>query len=243
MADLYTNLHRTAQHSPHLVGEVMEAFGAIPLSPKLLADLDSILWNSAHPSRTTVPPEVRAAAIRAIADRTLRPPIQISCDESFGIIDRLKTFELFVSVVRQCPDPEVVATVLDRLPEILQTEANAMMTSWEAIDRSSFRDRRVPPCVSNEAHNLLPTVEGLIERGTCSRGLIRELGHLIEEGDRIDSALTVHKVAALVGRITPRTWNPIIQGVLHRCLRAVDRAFYGSLKQERLDDSSTAAGC
>jgi hypothetical protein len=218
MGLLSMDLHHAAKVQPILIADVVEALGSVPISPRLLDDLDSLLVNTAHPSRTAMPPQVRAAAVRAIADRVSCPPAQFACDESVGIIDSRGVFELFALVAKECRHPEVVGAVLDRMLDVLRDEADCMRLSWDDIGRSSFLERKGRYPIGAELKNLVPVLEEVFADKDEQEFRLQQLGASILQGDRIDGALMLHSLGDLIGKVTPRSWAPILQRALHRLM-------------------------
>lgn len=213
------DLHRNAVLHPVLVAEVVEALGAAPVSPRLLSDLDSLLWNTAHPARSGMLPQVRAAALRAIAARVSCPPVQVACDPSVGIIDMRGVFDLFVSCVKGCPQPEVVRVVLDTMSDLLRDEADRMRLSWDSIESSSFFERKGRCPVGSELKDIFPLIEDIFAGSYDSLARMQQLDSAIRQADRIDGALMLHGLGEFIGKVTPRSWAPRVQRALLSLLR------------------------
>jgi hypothetical protein len=230
LAQLMMSLHRSAESHPLPVAEVVRALPSVPVDAHLLYGLDSLLVNTVHPARSSIPPMVREAAIHALADRVRKPPLRFACDEAEGAIDRHGAFELLVDVVHKRREPSVVAAAVSRIGEMLRDEARLMLTTKEGIAQSTFVQ-------SAPKSSPIATVASLGDRvGDIFAGHADELAQRVaflsafEEAERVDIGLRIHRVSRGLSLITPPSWRNAVCSVVHWAYRLVDRGLRGPVQ-------------
>jgi hypothetical protein len=226
-AQLMMNLHRCADHNPLLVAQVVRGLANVPVDAPLLDGLDSLLINTVHPSRDSIPPMVRVAAIHALAARVRKPPLRFACEEAMGTIDRYSAFSLLVDVARERREPSVVSAALSRLGEMLRDEARVMLTTKEGIARSSFVQ-------SGSKSSPIATIASLgLHVDEIFLGRADELTQRVEflnafrEAERVDIGLRIHRVSHVLSSIAPTSWRNAVLGAVHLAYRLVDRGLRG----------------
>ncbi len=242
LAQLMMSLHRSAEYHPLEVAEVIRALPSVPVDPHLLYGLDSLLVNTVHPARSSIPPMVREAAIHALADRVRKPPLRFVCDEAEGAIDRHGAFELLVDVVRKRREPSVVAAAVSRIGEMLRDEARVMLTTKEGIARSSFVQSGSKSSPIAMVASLGPHV-GEIFAG-WSQGLSPQLELLSAslDAERVDIGLRIHRVSQALSAIAPPSWRNAVLGVVHWVYRSIDRGLRGPVHAPTLRELSENRG-
>jgi len=241
-ARLMTNLHRCAQHHPLLVAEVVRSLVDVLVEAPLLDGLDSLAVNTVHPSRDSIPPMVRVAAIHALADRVRRPPLRFACEEAMGTVDRYSAFCLLVEVARERREPSVVSAALFRVREMLRDEARVMLMTKEGIARSSFVQSGSKSSPIARVASLGPHV-GEVFAG-WSQGLSPQLELLSAslDAERVDIGLRIHAVSQALSAITPSSWRNAVLGVVHWVYRSIDRGLRGPVHAPTLRELSENGG-
>jgi hypothetical protein len=239
LAQLMMSLHRSAEHHPVEVAEVIRALPSVPVDAHLLYGLDSLLVNTVHPARSSIPPMVREAAIHALADRVRKPSLRFACDEAVGAIDRHGAFELLVDVVHKRREPSVIAAAVSRIGEMLRDEVEGMLTTKEGMAQSSFVQ-------SAPKSSPIATMASLGDRvGEIFAGHSDELAQRVaflkafHEAERVDIGLRINRVSSFVSSLAPSSWRGAVLGVVHWAYRLVDRGLRGPIDDPTTSELST----
>ena len=227
MGKLSQSLHHRAITEPIAVADVVARLGSVPVSPHLLSDLDSLLWNTAHPNRTNVPTEVRVSAIRAIADRVKAPPVSLHCEDRVGLIDACSASRLFLLLAQRCSEEKVLRAVFDCLPGMLEGEASAMVSSWGDLARSPFVERGVTVNLTGELRRVLDRLSGDISGFVPNSEFFLGIEESVKQAERVESAVAVRKLESFLAKFVPRSWSERVRSSLFACLRRWDRLFNG----------------
>lgn len=226
MAKFSQELSKRALTEPTAVADVVALLGSVPVSPHLLSDLDSLLWNTAHPNRTNVPTEVRVAAIHAIANRVKAPPVSFHCEDRVGIIDACSASRLFLQLAHRSSEEQVLLAVFQRLSDILEPEASAMVSSWGDVERSSFVEKGVTVNLTGELQRVLERVSGEIEGFGPHSELFLRIEDSVKQAERVESAVAVYKLGSFLAKFLSRSWGERVQTGLLICLRRWDRLLH-----------------
>ena len=227
-ATLMTNLHKCSEPHPDIVARVVRALGSIPLAPPLLDGLDSLLVNTVHPARTSIPAVVREAAIHALADRIRRPPLRFACEEGAGGVDRHAACQLLSAVLRQRSEPGVIGAAFQRLGEMLGDEARTMLEAKEGLAGSSFLQAKNSESSTQTVIDAWHRAEGIV--AGCGDELTHRLAYLraFQEAERVDTGLRFHRLSRQLRKYTPSSLHTAIEGILHWGYRYVDRLTNGA---------------
>lgn len=225
MVKLSQGLHKRAVTEPIAIADVVARLGSVPVSPHLLNDLDSLLWNTAHPNRTNVPTEVRVSAIHAIADRVKAPPVSLHCEDRVGLIDAYSASRLFLLLAQRCSDEKVLGAVFERLPGILEGEASAMVSSWSDLERSSFVEKGAVVDLTGELRRVLKRLSDATPGCESSSEVFFGIEESVKQAERVESAVAVCKLESGLAKLLPRSWSERVRSFLFACLRQWDRLF------------------
>lgn len=225
MAKLCLVINRRAVTEPGAIAEVVGWLGTLPVSPCLLGDLDSLLWNLAHPNRTNTPTEVRVSAIHAIAERVMKPPVSFHCEERVGVIDAHSASRLFLELAHRCPEGVVLRAVFNRLPEILEREAAVMMSSWSALERSSFVEEGPAVNFAGELQKVFDRLSGDDTILGWDGALLDAIEESMSQASRVENAVLAHRLDSHAARLFPRSWREGIRSSLLAIVRGWDRFF------------------